>query len=140
MFLLMLIEKELIWLVISQRYDVIQYNSASLETRNTQHSCFAPFGKIKIVMPEKQGRNRGWSTINTRFQISNTILNYIWQWTKLPITIKSCKHCYFTLIMFSIIYQEKDSPEGNNVACILTLPPYQRKGYGKFLIAFSKFS
>ncbi len=26
---------------------------------------------------------------------------------------------------------------GNNVACILTLPPYQRKGYGKFLIAFS---
>ncbi|GJV92999.1 putative reverse transcriptase domain-containing protein [Tanacetum coccineum] len=24
-----------------------------------------------------------------------------------------------------------------NLACILTLPPYQRKGYGKFLIAFS---
>jgi histone acetyltransferase MYST1 len=33
--------------------------------------------------------------------------------------------------------KEKESPEGNNVACILTLPPYQRKGYGKFLIAFS---
>ncbi|CAN8019430.1 unnamed protein product [Ixodes persulcatus] len=33
--------------------------------------------------------------------------------------------------------KEKDSPDGNNVACILTLPPYQRKGYGKFLIAFS---
>uniref|UniRef100_A0A2I3HN78 Histone acetyltransferase n=1 Tax=Nomascus leucogenys TaxID=61853 RepID=A0A2I3HN78_NOMLE len=28
-------------------------------------------------------------------------------------------------------------PDGNNVACILTLPPYQRRGYGKFLIAFS---
>ncbi len=27
--------------------------------------------------------------------------------------------------------------QGNNVACILTLPPYQRKGYGKLLIAFS---
>ncbi len=26
---------------------------------------------------------------------------------------------------------------GNNVACILTLPPFQRKGYGKLLIAFS---
>ena len=26
---------------------------------------------------------------------------------------------------------------GYNVACILTLPPYQRKGYGKLLIAFS---
>jgi len=33
--------------------------------------------------------------------------------------------------------KEKESPEGNNVACIMTLPPYQRKGYGKFLIAFS---
>lgn len=34
--------------------------------------------------------------------------------------------------------QEKESPDGNNVACILTLPPYQRRGYGKFLIAFSE--
>lgn len=33
--------------------------------------------------------------------------------------------------------KEKESPENNNVACILILPPYQRKGYGKFLIAFS---
>ncbi|XP_018796613.1 PREDICTED: histone acetyltransferase KAT8-like [Bactrocera latifrons] len=32
--------------------------------------------------------------------------------------------------------KEKESPE-NNVACILILPPYQRKGYGKLLIAFS---
>jgi histone acetyltransferase HTATIP len=31
----------------------------------------------------------------------------------------------------------KDSPEGYNVACILTLPQYQRKGYGKMLISFS---
>ena len=36
------------------------------------------------------------------------------------------------------VFQEKESPDGNNVACILTLPPFQRKGYGKFLIAFSK--
>uniref|UniRef100_A0A8W7Q4D3 Histone acetyltransferase n=1 Tax=Anopheles coluzzii TaxID=1518534 RepID=A0A8W7Q4D3_ANOCL len=33
--------------------------------------------------------------------------------------------------------KEKESPEGNNVACILILPPYQRKGYGKLLIGFS---
>merc|ERR1719219_2860082 len=33
--------------------------------------------------------------------------------------------------------KEKESPDGNNVACILTLPPYQREGYGKLLIAFS---
>eukprot|EP00884_Botryococcus_braunii_P004438 jgi/Botrbrau1/13996/Bobra.150_1s0007.1 len=33
--------------------------------------------------------------------------------------------------------KEKASAEGFNLACILTLPPYQRKGYGRFLIAFS---
>eukprot|EP00949_MAST-11_sp_MAST-11-sp1_P005271 g5271.t1 len=33
--------------------------------------------------------------------------------------------------------KEKLSEAGYNLACILTLPPYQRKGYGKFLIRFS---
>lgn len=33
--------------------------------------------------------------------------------------------------------KEKQSAEDYNVACILTLPQYQRKGYGKLLIAFS---
>jgi histone acetyltransferase MYST1 len=33
--------------------------------------------------------------------------------------------------------KEKESAEGNNLACILTLPPYQRRGYGRFLIALS---
>ena len=33
--------------------------------------------------------------------------------------------------------KEKHTREGYNLACILTLPPYQRKGYGTFLIAFS---
>ena len=33
--------------------------------------------------------------------------------------------------------KEKQSEEGYNLACILTFPPYQRKGYGKFLISFS---
>ena len=33
--------------------------------------------------------------------------------------------------------KEKHTREGCNLACILTLPPYQRKGYGTFLIAFS---
>lgn len=33
--------------------------------------------------------------------------------------------------------KEKESMDGNNLACILTLPPHQRKGYGKFLISFS---
>jgi histone acetyltransferase MYST1 len=38
------------------------------------------------------------------------------------------------------LFQEKHSEEGYNLACILTLPPYQRKGYGKFLISFCKYS
>ena len=33
--------------------------------------------------------------------------------------------------------KEKESAEGYNVACILTLPQYQRKGFSKLLIAFS---
>lgn len=33
--------------------------------------------------------------------------------------------------------KEKYSEAGYNLACILTLPPYQRKGYGKLLIQFS---
>lgn len=33
--------------------------------------------------------------------------------------------------------KEKDCADGYNVACILTLPQYQRKGYGRLLIQFS---
>lgn len=33
--------------------------------------------------------------------------------------------------------KEKQSSEGYNLACILTFPPYQRHGYGKFLISLS---
>jgi histone acetyltransferase MYST1 len=33
--------------------------------------------------------------------------------------------------------KEKDSPDQYNLACILTLPPFQRKGYGKFIISLS---
>jgi len=33
--------------------------------------------------------------------------------------------------------KEKASAEEFNLACILTLPPYQRRGFGRFLIAFS---
>jgi histone acetyltransferase HTATIP len=33
--------------------------------------------------------------------------------------------------------KEKESTEGYNVACILTLPQHQRKGYGRLLIEFS---
>ncbi|KUJ06968.1 uncharacterized protein LY89DRAFT_374372 [Mollisia scopiformis] len=33
--------------------------------------------------------------------------------------------------------KEKESVDGYNVACILTLPQYQRRGYGRLLIQFS---
>ncbi|KAL9113075.1 MAG: hypothetical protein Q9227_002687 [Pyrenula ochraceoflavens] len=39
--------------------------------------------------------------------------------------------------MVGYFSKEKDSAEGYNLACILTLPQYQRKGYGRLLIAFS---
>jgi histone acetyltransferase HTATIP len=35
--------------------------------------------------------------------------------------------------------KEKESTEDYNVACILTMPPYQRMGYGKLLIEFSEY-
>lgn len=33
--------------------------------------------------------------------------------------------------------KERGSPDGNNLACICILPPFQRLGYGKFLIQLS---
>lgn len=39
--------------------------------------------------------------------------------------------------MVGYFSKEKESAEGYNVACILTLPQYQRRGYGLLLIAFS---
>lgn len=42
------------------------------------------------------------------------------------------------MICIRISLQEKESSEDYNVACILTLPPYQRKGYSKLLIEFSE--
>jgi len=39
--------------------------------------------------------------------------------------------------MIGYFSKEKNSPDDYNLACILILPPYQRQGYGKFLIAFS---
>lgn len=32
--------------------------------------------------------------------------------------------------------KDSDCPQ-NNLACILVLPPYQKRGYGRFLISFS---
>ncbi|KAG8817185.1 hypothetical protein FRC17_011334 [Serendipita sp. 399] len=33
--------------------------------------------------------------------------------------------------------KEKDSPEDFNLACIITFPPYQKRGFGKLMIQFS---
>ena len=40
--------------------------------------------------------------------------------------------------LISFCTQEKQSFLNYNVSCILTLPQYMRKGYGKMLIDFSK--
>lgn len=42
--------------------------------------------------------------------------------------------------VFCYIFQEKHCQQKYNVSCIMILPQYQRKGYGRFLIDFSKDS
>ncbi|CAF1501916.1 unnamed protein product [Didymodactylos carnosus] len=46
------------------------------------------------------------------------------------------RNTYHLLGYFS---KEKFSDEGYNLACLMVLPPHQRQGYGKFLIALSEF-
>ncbi|WRT67132.1 histone acetyltransferase ESA1 [Kwoniella shivajii] len=48
-------------------------------------------------------------------------------------TVKDDYGCH----LIGYFSKEKESPEGYNVACILTLPQHQRKGYGRLLIEFS---
>ena len=45
----------------------------------------------------------------------------------------------FVLGVFQEIIQEKLSYDDYNLACIMTLPQYQRKGYGMLLIEFSMY-
>ena len=46
----------------------------------------------------------------------------------------SCCSIYHIVGYFS---KEKHSLADNNLACILVLPPYQKKGYGGFQMQFS---
>lgn len=61
----------------------------------------------------------------------------VWYLTQEPHMILVSPQSYVN-DYFLYYVQEKHSEESYNLACILTLPPYQRKGYGKFLIAFCK--
>jgi GNAT superfamily N-acetyltransferase len=47
---------------------------------------------------------------------------------------------YFKSIYFHFVSQEKSCQQKYNVSCIMTLPPYQRQGFGRLLIDFSKNS
>ncbi|CAM9330442.1 unnamed protein product [Chrysoparadoxa australica] len=49
---------------------------------------------------------------------------------------RCCPFCY-NMQVVGYFSKEKSSPEEYNLACILTFPPFQRKGYGKFLISAS---
>ncbi|EEB07868.1 KAT5 family histone acetyltransferase Mst1 [Schizosaccharomyces japonicus yFS275] len=48
-----------------------------------------------------------------------------------------CERDEYGFHMVGYFSKEKESAENYNVACILTLPQYQRHGYGKLLIQFS---
>jgi len=39
--------------------------------------------------------------------------------------------------LFIDFCKEKESADEYNVACILVLPPFQKRGYGRLLIEFS---
>jgi histone acetyltransferase MYST1 len=39
--------------------------------------------------------------------------------------------------MVGYFSKEKESPDQNNLACIMVMPPFQRQGYGKFIIDLS---
>ncbi|RTG87865.1 histone acetyltransferase MYST1, partial [Schistosoma bovis] len=44
---------------------------------------------------------------------------------------------FLKYFLFPFFFQEKVSADNYNLACILTLPPFQRRGYGHFLISLS---
>ena len=48
-----------------------------------------------------------------------------------------CKLDEFGYHIVGYFSKEKYSESGFNLACILTLPPYQRQGFGRFIIEFS---
>lgn len=54
------------------------------------------------------------------------------------LTVWLVRGYYYMGVCICISLQEKESSEDYNVACILTLPPYQRKGFSKLLIEFSE--
>ena len=48
-----------------------------------------------------------------------------------------CENDAFGSHLIGYFSKEKDSVDGYNVACILTLPQFQRRGFGRLLIEFS---
>lgn len=56
-----------------------------------------------------------------------------------PSVIYSSTNCS-RIFNIQILFQEKACQQKYNLSCIMTMPHYQRKGYGRLLIDFSKFS
>lgn len=56
------------------------------------------------------------------------------------VLLKGPSNTHFVGRIFDTQFQEKLSYDDYNLACIMTLPQYQRKGYGMLLIEFSMFS
>ena len=48
-----------------------------------------------------------------------------------------CEYDEYGYHIVGYFSKEKESEDAYNLACILMIPSYQRKGYGKFLISFS---
>lgn len=69
-------------------------------------------------------------------EVDESGCHFVGYFSKVNINIRIFLYrCNF--FIHTIINQEKRSAMNYNVSCILTMPIYQRKGYGQFLIDFS---
>lgn len=93
-----------------------------------KQQCYSQTVACSLQVPLKEKEHRRWSQLGMYPDIALVSSTYVQQYIVVPIMPHMLSR-YFS--------KEKSSEDGYNLACILTLPPYQRKGYGKFLISIS---
>lgn len=122
---------EVIWLVIFPRYGVMITEFSvllALKSLKVVKSLSGYFTNLNAC-DEVRKQNEDHFRIRLTFWNSKGI---DWQFLLETVDI------LINFIESQFVRQEKYSAEDYNLACILTLPPFQRKGYGRFLISFGK--
>jgi hypothetical protein len=92
----------------------------------------------KISMFEVDGRKEPIYCENLCYMAKLFLDHKTLQWDVEPFLFYIiCEYDIYGYHFVGYFSKEKESSQGYNVACILTMPFHQRKGYGKFLIDFS---